>query len=263
MTIQLKEEIAYVLLKKIDDHALGSREETLDLRYEDIAGLDTNPTDLLAHIDYLNQKGYVNAQFSGDAYANKGPNPLPHLISLQSATLTPLGKDLLARMEANPPASLASGPSVPIASEEMAFLEKIQLKGNLNDIYDARDITEVVFRTMRDLMNQETVEEIAQGLQVAALPKTDEKALQTDVAELWKDRNRLVRFLSNLRPPLDFDAETFLYRIRQEAGLPKSTGPKTVLKAVFSATKEELDADLVQTISRVLPGEIRSLWEAA
>ncbi|MEM8804913.1 MAG: DUF2267 domain-containing protein [Cyanobacteria bacterium P01_G01_bin.38] len=263
MTIQLKEDLAYILLKKIDEHAVANRQGELSFRYEDFVGRNTDATELTAHVDYLNQKGYVEANFSGDAYAAKGPNPLPALISLQNIKLTEAGKQLLSKMEANPPERLFTGPAVTMITEDTAFLEKIRLKGNLKDIYDARDITEIVFRTIRDLMGQETSERVAEELHTAVLPNADEKALQTEVADLWKDRNRLVRFLSSLRPPLNFDAETFLYRIQQEAGLPKSTGPKTILNAVFSATKEELPAEQIKDIAQVLPGEIRSLWDAA
>ncbi|MEO0456959.1 MAG: DUF2267 domain-containing protein [Cyanobacteria bacterium P01_A01_bin.114] len=264
MTIQLKEDIAYILLKKINQHAVADTQpDEVSFQYEDFAGRNTDTTELLAHVDYLNQKGYLEAKFSGDAYAAKGPNPIPDLISLQAVALTQAGKDLLAKMEANPPEQLFEGPSTPMVTEDMAFLEKVRLRGNLRDRYDARDITEVVFRTIRDLMDQAAVEKVEKELHTPILPNADEKALQAEIADLWKDRNRLVRFLSNLRPPLDFDADTFLYRIKQEAGLPKSTGPKTVLSAVFAATKDELPAEQMQTIAQALPGEIRSLWEAA
>ncbi|PSB14246.1 DUF2267 domain-containing protein, partial [filamentous cyanobacterium CCP2] len=42
-----------------------------------------------------------------------------------------------------------------IADEHRSFLEKVMVKGGLADLYDARDLTEVVFRVMRDLMTTE------------------------------------------------------------------------------------------------------------
>ncbi|NEP20055.1 MAG: DUF2267 domain-containing protein, partial [Leptolyngbya sp. SIO4C1] len=173
------------------------------------------------------------------------------------------GTELLKQMQENPPESLKTGPTTPIATKDMAFLEKVKLKGNLGDLYDARDVTEVVYRTMRDLMSTDSADRVASELHEDTLPEASEKALHEDLAKLWQDTNPLVRFLSNIRPPLKFDDDTFFYRIKQEGSIPESTGPKTVVKAVFSATKEELSAERVKEIAGVLPGEVRELWESA
>jgi uncharacterized protein (DUF2267 family) len=69
--------------------------------------------------------------------------------------------------------------------------------------------------------------------------------------------------LSRIRPPLIIKSDTFLFRIRQEAGLPQGVEPETVIKAVFSATKDELSEERVKEISGFLPDEIRKMWEAA
>lgn len=153
-------------------------------------------------------------------------------------------------------------PAVPIASKDMAFLEKVMLKGNLSDPFDARDITEVVFRTMRDMMSTEAADRVANELHEEALP-TKDKALQNEVADLWKDTNPIVSFLSRVRPPLIIKSDTFLFRIRQEAGLQPDVAPETVVKAVFSATKEELSQERIQEIAGFLPDKIRELWEKA
>ena len=144
----------------------------------------------------------------------------------------------------------------------MDFLNKVMLKGHIEDIYDARDITEVVFRTMRDLMTNEATENVANELHAEAL-HTDKKAVKEEIADLWKDSNPLVRFLSKVRPKLNFDDDTFLFRIEREGGLPKTTGPNTVVKAVFGATKEELSDARVAEIAEAMPGKIRKLWEEA
>ena len=129
------------------------------------------------------------------------------------------------------------------------------LKGNIEDIYDARDITEIVFRTMRDLMTNEAQADVASDLHTTTL-ETDKKALSGEISDLWKDSNPLVRFLSKIRPPLKFSDDTFLFRIEKEAGLPKTTGPNTVVKAVFSATKEELSGDRIAEVAEFLPGKV-------
>lgn len=284
MTIELREELAYILLKKIGETQEGEAQQEVKFTEADFGGLQVTPVDLLGHLDYLNQKQYIKAEFTGNAYANQedvpdaanpkefdfriansfgaSDGPLPHLITFKSAALTEKGRKLLEEMEANPPKSLEKGSTVPIYDKDMPFLEKVMLKGNLTDVYDARDITEVVFRTMRDMMTREASERVANELHEDSLP-TEEKALQNEVAELWKDTNPLVSFLSKVRPPLVIKSDTFLFRIRQEAGLPATTGPETVTKAVFSATKDDLSQERIQEIATFLPDKIRELWEQA
>ncbi|MEL6605231.1 MAG: DUF2267 domain-containing protein [Cyanobacteria bacterium J06614_10] len=262
MTIELKEDVAYILLKKMSDRTQDEQSRPFDLQPTDFVGRNTNRTEILAHLDYLNQKGYINADFEGDAYADEGPNPLPESVALRSAQLTQSGQQLLEKMSKEVPEELKSGPSVEIATKDMDFLKKVMLKGNIDNIYDARDITEIVFRTMRDLMASEKVEKVKQELHTEAA-HTEKKAAQEEIADLWEDSNPLVRFLSEIRPSLNFDDKTFLFRVEKEGGIPKTTGPKTVLRAVFGATKDELSAERIQEIGSAMPGEIRELWEQA
>ena len=150
--------------------------------------------------------------------------------------------------------------NIPVAAQDKPFLEKVMRQANLPDIYDARDITIVVFRTMRDLMTTEASDKVARELREEALP-TDKKALQDEIADLWQDTNPLVSFLSRIRPPLKIDSELFLRRINQEAGLPAGVEAETVIKAVFSATKDELSPERVQEVASSLPAQIRLMWE--
>jgi uncharacterized protein (DUF2267 family) len=286
MTISLREEVAYLLLKKIDqlDHQEGNQEHELKFEQGDFTGRHVSETEVLAHLDYLNQRQYVDAEFTGNAYANQedvpdafnsdevgfriantfgAPDgPLPHLITFKSATLTDKGRKLLEKMEANPPEALQSGPTVPIATANMPFLEKVMLKGNLEDIFDARDVAEVVFRCMRDVMTNEAVDRVTEELHEEILP-TEDKALQNEIADLWTDTNPIVAFLSRVRPVLKIKPETFLFRINQEAGLPLNVEPETAIKAVFSATKDELSEDRIREIAQFLPGEISQMWQEA
>lgn len=262
MTIQIKEDVAYILLQKINEKST-SAPESLQVTMTDFAGRNAGKTDIIAHIDYLNQKGYVDANFSGDAYGDSGPNPLPDTIELEAVQLTESGRQLLERMASNPPASLRTGPSKQIATKDMAFLKKVMLRGNLDDVYDARDLTELVFRTMRDLMTTDAAHRVAVDLEGEVLPSTDKEALTEDISRLWQDTNPLVRFLSKLRPPLNFTADTFLFRIEQEGSIPKNSGPKTVVKAVFAATKDELPQERIEEIAKFMPGEILELWQNA
>jgi len=85
----------------------------------------------------------------------------------------------------------------------MPFLEKVMIKSGLEDIFDARDVTEVIYRAIRDLMTTEAVERVADELHKEALP-TKDKALQMEIADLWEDTNPIVGFLSKIVRPLPF-----------------------------------------------------------
>lgn len=285
MPIALREDVMYILLKKIsegDEKTEGKH--SVNLTEEDLVGRKLSKADLLGHLDYLNQKQYIDAEFSGNAYANQedvpdavnpkefdariansfgAPDgPLPHLIDFKKAQLTEKGRKMLEKMEENPPQSLSEGPRVPIATKDMPFLEKVMIKGELEDIFDARDITEVVFRTMRDMMTTEASDRVVDELHKEAEP-TEDKALQNEIADLWKDTNPIVSFLSRIRPPLIIKSETFLRRIRQEGSLQPNIEPETVVKAVFSATKDELSEERIKEVATFLPDEIRKIWQEA
>lgn len=155
-----------------------------------------------------------------------------------------------------------------IQDEHRDFLHKVMAQGKLADPYDARDITEVVYRVMRDLMGKETIEHVESELHTSAA-NTDEKALNNEVADLWRDTNPIVGFISRIRQPLrgpapiGIDSKLFLTRVANEGGLPPTTNAETVVTAVFSATKEELSSDRIQEVATCLPDQIRALWEAA
>jgi uncharacterized protein (DUF2267 family) len=169
----------------------------------------------------------------------------------------------------NTPKSLDEKQSSPIDSKDVPFLEKIKAKGNLEDIYDARDFTEVVFRVMRDLMTTEAADRVAEELKDKPADITDDKALQNDIVELWKDTNPIVGFLSRIRPPwqgpgiFKIDSDRFLFRVANEGGLPANVDREQAVKAVFSATKEELSQERIQEIASWLPDRVLQLWEEA
>jgi len=142
------------------------------------------------------------------------------------------------------------------------FLERVQRQASLEDLYDARDIAEVIFRTLRDMMTTEVADRIAADLD-GKLLSTGDGASQDKLVEIWKDTNLLVRFLSRVRKPLIIDAETFLFRISQEAGLSRGVTPESAIDAVFSALKCELSAERCQEVAAILPGELRQVWRTA
>ena len=147
----------------------------------------------------------------------------------------------------------------PIPEKYVPFLQKVMTQAKLPDIYDARDITVVVFRTMRDLMTTDAANKVASELEA----KESQKEEADDLALLWKDTNPLVAFLSKVRPPLQFDGETFIFRVNQEAGVPKGINATNVIKAVFAATKPELSPARVQEIAGFLPDKVKVLWNEA
>lgn len=286
MPISLRDDVAYILLKKIGESGENAQDmEAVNFSETDFTGRSLTKADLLGHLDYLNQKGFIDAKFSGNAYGNQADvpsvvnpdevdlrvantygaedGPLPHLIAFEKAALTDKGQQLLKKMNANPPAALREGPSKPIVTESMDFLEKVAVKGELADIFDARDLSEVVFRTMRDLMTTDASRRVATELEGETTVETEDKTLQNDLMDLWQDTNPIVGILSKLRPPLQFDSETFLYRIKQEGGLQKNVSPEKATVAVFSAAKDELSPARIEEIAGFLPEQIQQLWRDA
>lgn len=155
------------------------------------------------------------------------------------------------------------------AEQHHSFLEKVMVQAELADLYDARDITEVVFRTMRDMMTNEAVDRVAEELHTPVMEDNTDRTLYTatplatEVEDLWQDTNPIVHFLSRIRPVLNIRDTTFLFRVQQEAGLPSHVEAEKVVKAVFSATKDELSSERIAEITKVLPGTVRQLWEQA
>ena len=266
MTIPIRDDLTYILLKKIGS-GNGRGESEIRNAAEEYVGHAVAEAELLGHLDYLNQREFIKADFSGQPYG--GAELLPPLVAFQEAELTEKGRKLLQKMETNPPKSLHhEGSAVPIASKDMPFLEKVLVKGHLEDIFDARDITELVYRTMRDLMTTEASDRVEAELHKEVLP-TDNKTLQKEIAELWKDMNPLVGLLSRVRPPWHgpapfvIDSDLFAFRVEQEGALPSGVKPETAIAAVFSATKDELSEERIQEIAGFLPDRIREIWASA
>ncbi len=298
MAIGIREDVVFTILEKINAAGQGMHEVRFQAS-DFFPGKQITLAEFLGHLDYLNQTQFIKAEFTGNAYANQedvpdtvnpqevdfriansfgAPDgPLPHLITFKAAELTEKGRKMLQKMEANPPKSLKEGVSVPIATKDMPFLEKVMLKSGLEDIFDARDVTEVLYRAMRDLMPTETSDRVEEELHKEVL-HTEDKALQMEIAELWHDTNPIVGFLSRIRAPFDHsnrhnpsdisnvNDERFLTRVKNESPMA-ATGYDVdrdqVVKAVFSATKEELSEERIKEIAQYLPGKVRELWDEA
>ena len=144
MPISLREDVAFIILKKIKDG--GDKIHEIGFTETDFTGRGLTQSDFMGHLDYLNQKQYIQAKFSGNAYANQEdvPNlinsdevgvrvantlgaedgPLPHLIKFEEAKLTDKGKKLLERMEENPPQALNRRSRKSNSYKRYAFLRK-------------------------------------------------------------------------------------------------------------------------------------------
>ncbi|ACB53519.1 hypothetical protein cce_4171 [Crocosphaera subtropica ATCC 51142] len=144
----------------------------------------------------------------------------------------------------------------------LSFLEKVMARANLTDIYEAREMTEIVYRTMRDLVPTKTIDNVASELNTKAV-ESNQKQLEEDIADLWKDTNPIVAWISRIRSPLDIDDQLFIRRVEQEGAMPERTTGEIVVKAVFAATKEELSQERITELSGFLPGKIKEMWEQA
>ncbi len=147
--------------------------------------------------------------------------------------------------------------------QNVLFLRLVQRRAGLEDLYDARDIAEVVFRTMRDLMPKDAIDRVTQELEAVAPTQDEETGLSDDLPTLWQDSNPLVRWLSRKRSPMEIKPDTFVFRISQEAGLSRGCDPVDTIEAVFSAFKRYLSSDRINEIAQFLPGEVRQLWRRA
>ncbi|MGJ3249767.1 MAG: DUF2267 domain-containing protein [Elainellaceae cyanobacterium] len=143
------------------------------------------------------------------------------------------------------------------------FLERVKRAAGLEDLYDARDVAEVVFRTMRDVMTTEASDRVASELQGKVMSTGDSGTAECELAQLWQDTNPVVRALSRVRPPLEIKPETFVFRISQEAGISRGIDPLEVTEAIFSAFKQELSPERIKEISDFMPGDIRQVWRRA
>jgi len=156
----------------------------------------------------------------------------------------------------------------PIPQAHETFLRIVRDRGKLQDLYEARDMTEIVYRTMRDLMDRATIERVSNelGNQNAAPIRA---GMSFSVKDLWEDTNPLVSWISRLRPafakeaPYGINDKLFLRRLKLEGGMPAQTDPMTVTRAVFTATKAELSPECIQEVSECLPGVIKTIWNQA
>ncbi|MBD2662900.1 hypothetical protein B6N60_00417 [Richelia sinica FACHB-800] len=288
MPITIREDVAYILLKKINESGSGMHE--VHFTKDDFPGHNITIANFLGHLDYLNQNHYIRAEFTGNAYGNQEDvpdlinppefdlriantysakdGPLSHLITFKQAEITEKGQQLLEKLANNLANAPAENGHKAIDTKNLPFLEKVMAKSGVHDIFDARDLTEVVFRVMRDLMTTEAADRVEAELHKPA-ETTEDRSLQLEIADLWHDTNPIVAFLSRVRPPwqgpgiFKIDSDRFLFRVENEGPMPPTVERETLVKAVFSATKDELSPDRIAEIATWLPDHIHQLWQEA
>jgi uncharacterized protein (DUF2267 family) len=145
------------------------------------------------------------------------------------------------------------------AQEQQSFLDKVLERSELQTTNDAERAANIVFRIMRDMMLNETSDQIETDLKERASESEQE------VVNLWQDPNVMVAFFSRISPVqnLHIKPGTFMLRLREEGALPEGVAPEGVAEAVFSATKEILPSERNQEIAALLPDEIQQIWKRA
>ena len=150
-------------------------------------------------------------------------------------------------------------------SKHSPFLMQVKHRASLENLYDAQEITEIVYRVMRDLMNHTMIEQVSDEMNSLAI-QTSQQRLNGEISELWQDSNPLVRWLSHIRPafdqegPLGIDDQLFLKRVEMEGALPVHVAPLTAVSAVFAATKPELTPETQRQVANCLPGIVKTVW---
>ena len=104
MTIAIRDDLTYILLKQIGEGNGSRGESAIRNAAEEYVGKEIPEAELLGHLDYLNQREYIKAQFTGEPYG--GTEILPDVVTFKQADLTEKGRKLLQKMETNPPKSL-------------------------------------------------------------------------------------------------------------------------------------------------------------
>lgn len=147
----------------------------------------------------------------------------------------------------------------------MSFIETVMRQGHLEEPHKAKDVTEIVFRMMRNLMTKEAADRVASELRAEKelVPTKSYKASPDDLGDLWQDTDPVVGFMSRLQEPQKLDSESFLFQIRQEAELPAGGDIETTISAVFAATKKELSSERIEEIASFLPEKIQKMWNQA
>jgi len=174
------------------------------------------------------------------------------LLGLVKSGRTMTGQ-ILQRMES--PYLPWRGPSVLLSPKICLFFEKVMINANLEDIFDARDATEVVFRLCAYDDHWSRRELVKNCTNKGTLRRCAAKR------NCWPgDTNWLpvgwVEF--------DFAAPSLVLScsgLIVEAGLPRRVGGELLTKAVFAATKTNYLKNEFVKLPASLPDEIRQLWK--
>lgn len=152
-------------------------------------------------------------------------------------------------------------------STTLPFIDKVTQMGHFQDRAIAEETVEAIFRSMRDLMTPDAIERVSEELKNKTAVPADEvdipandKAIEKDLAELWKDPDPVASGISQDNPPQKPNSDEFLYHLDHQVNLPPGVTPESAIKAVFSLTKPELSDDRIQEISTYLPSKIQKMW---
>jgi len=130
------------------------------------------------------------------------------------------------------------------AVKAQSFYRRIMLETDRESLVDARRVTGVVLRALRDRLTPEEAADAA-----AQLPG--------ELQALW-----LGGELAGRRP-VKMHRSDFYDRVRSEAHLSSLREARAITHAVFAALKEQLSPGEADDILAQLPKDLKTVWEEA
>jgi uncharacterized protein (DUF2267 family) len=118
---------------------------------------------------------------------------------------------------------------------------RVGIEADLESLEEARHVTAVVLRALRDRLTPEEAEQAS-----AQLP--------AELKQLWHGD------AGTMRPPVKMHRQEFYERVRAEAGLPSVRTAALATDAVFAALKDQISDGECGDILAQLPRDLKQVW---